>query len=65
MAVVPGFTFSEETEMISSLYSAIAFYKQYAQTSANNREYWMNKAEVSQQLADKFYNTCRDAIYNV
>ena len=65
MALIPDFTFKEETELVSSLYSAVAFYKQYAETSPDNSEYWKERAETAQKVADKFYAACQNAIYNL
>lgn len=65
MALIPGFTFSEETEMISALYSAVALMKVYADESVNNKSYWMQRVEEYTKVADKFNNACRDAIYNL
>lgn len=65
MPVIPGFTFNEETTMISALYSAVALMKVYADESVDNKEYWMKRLEDYTKVADKFNNACRDAIYNV
>ena len=65
MPVVPGFTFNEETEMISALYSAVALMKRYEEESVDNKSYWMQRVEDYTKVADKFSNACRDAIYNV
>ena len=61
MAVVPGFTFNEETEMISALYSAVALMKRYEEESVNNKSYWMQRVEDYTKVADKFSTACRDA----
>ena len=65
MALIPDFTFKEETELVSSLYSAVAFYKHCAETSTNNSDYWKERAETAQKVADKFYAACQNAIYNL
>ena len=65
MALIPGFTFNEETEMISALYSAVALMKVYADESLSNKSYWMQRVEEYTKVADKFNNACRDAIYNL
>ena len=64
MPVIPGFTFNEETEMISAMYSAVALMKVYADESTDNKSYWQKRAEDYTKVADKFNNACRDAIYN-
>jgi len=64
MAVVPGFTFNEETEMISALYSAVALMKRYEEESVDNKSYWMQRVEDYTKVADKFSTACRNAIYN-
>ena len=65
MALIPDFTFTEETELISSLYSAVSFYKHCAETSTNNSDYWKERAETAQKVADKFFTACQNAIYNL
>jgi hypothetical protein len=64
MAVVPGFTFNEETEMISALYSAVALMKRYEEESVDNKSYWRQRIEDYTNVADKFSTACRNAIYN-
>jgi len=64
MAVIPGFTFSEETEMISALYSAVALMKRYEEESVDHKSYWRQRIEDYTKVADKFSATCRNAIYN-
>ena len=64
MALIPGFTFNEETEMISALYSAVALMKTFSNESLDNKDYWMKRVEDYTRVADKFHNACRDAIYN-
>jgi len=64
MAVVPGFTFNEETEMISALYSAVALMKRYEEESVDHKSYWRQRIEDYTKIADKFSATCRNAIYN-
>jgi hypothetical protein len=65
MAVVPGFTFNEETEMISALYSAVALMKRYEEESVDHKSYWRQRIEDYTNVADKFSTACRNAIYNV
>jgi len=65
MAVIPGFTFNEETEMISALYSAVALMKRYEEESVDNKDYWRQRTEDYTNVADKFFAVCRNAIYNV
>ena len=64
MAVIPGFTFNEETEMISALYSAVALMKRYEEESVDNKDYWRQRIEDYTNVADKFSAACRNAIYN-
>jgi len=64
MAVVPGFTFNEETEMISALYSAVALMKRYEEESVDHKSYWRQRIKDYTEIADKFSATCRNAIYN-
>jgi len=64
MAVIPGFTFNEETEMISALYSAVALMKRYEEESVDHKSYWSQRIEDYTKIADKFSATCRNAIYN-
>jgi len=64
MAVIPGFTFNEETEMISALYSAVALMKRFEEESVDHKSYWSQRIEDYTKIADKFSATCRNAIYN-
>jgi hypothetical protein len=53
--VTKTLTFAEETEVISSLYTAVAYLKQMRDVSISNRDYWEQRVEETQHVADKFY----------
>lgn len=65
MALIPGFTFKEETDMISALYSAVAMFKKLEEESYDNKIYWNGRVKETEQIADKFYNACQNALYNL
>ena len=53
--VTKTLTFEEETDLVSSLYSAVAFFKQLEEESINNKDYWKKRIQEAQNVADKFY----------
>ena len=53
--VTKTLTFAEETEVVSSLYTAVAYLKQMEKDSISNRDYWEQRVEDAQHVADKFY----------
>ena len=55
---------SECSELITSAYNASAWYRHLAQDSNLNREYWLERAEKAEQVAEKLNNAYTDAIYN-
>ena len=62
MAVVPGFTFNEETEMISALYSAVALMQRYEEESVDNKSYWMQRVEDFTKVAH--YKEFQEELYD-
>lgn len=55
-------SFNEETEVISAVYTASAYYKLMAKDSVDNKQYWLDKAENIVKIADKLYTEMRDSI---
>ena len=53
--VTKTLTFEEETDLVSSLCSAVAFFKQLEEESINNKDYWKKRIQEAQNVADKFY----------
>ena len=53
--VTKTLTFAEETEVVSSLYTAVAYLKQMEKESITNKDYWRQRQEEAQNVADKFY----------
>ena len=53
--VTKTLTFEEETDLVSSLYSAVAYLKQMEEESITNKDYWRQRQQQAQNVADKFY----------
>ena len=53
--VTKTLTFEEETDLVSSLYTAVAYLKQLEEESINNKDYWRGRIQQAQNVADKFY----------
>ena len=53
--VTKTLTFEEETDLVSSQNSAVAFFKQLEEESINNKDYWKKRIQEAQNVADKFY----------
>jgi len=53
--VTKTLTFEEETDLVSSLYSAVAYFKHLEEESINNKDYWQKRIQEAQNVADKFY----------
>ena len=53
--VTKTLTFEEETDLVSSLYTAVAYLKQMEEESINNKDYWRQRQQQAQNVADKFY----------
>ena len=53
--VTKTLTFEEETDLVSSLYTAVAYLKQLEEDSINNKDYWRERIQQAQNVADKFY----------
>ena len=56
---------SECSELITSAYNASAWYRHLAQDSNLNREYWLERAEQAEQVAEKLNNAYTNELYNV
>ena len=53
--VTKTLTFEEETDLVSSLYTAVAYLKQMEEDSITNKDYWRKRQQEAQNVADKFY----------
>ena len=53
--VTKTLTFEEETDLVASLYTAVAYLKQLEEESINNKDYWSQRKQQAQNVADKFY----------
>jgi hypothetical protein len=62
--LIPGFTMSECSELITSSYNSVAWYKQLAEGSKTNREYWLERAEKAEAIADKLNEAYTKALYD-
>ena len=50
---VPNFTYDEETDLLSAVAYGVAFAKQLADDSVENKDYWFRKAELFDKIAEK------------
>ena len=62
-SLIPGFTMGECSELITSAYNSAAWYRYLAQDSEQNRDYWLERAEKSELLADKLNDAYSKALY--
>ena len=61
--VTKTLSFDEESELLSAVYTSIAYYKLLAKDSVDNKDYWLDKAELIHRIADKFYAEMREVTY--
>ncbi len=62
-SLIPGFTMGECSELITCAYNSAAWYRYLAQDSELNRDYWLERAEESELLADKLSDAYSKALY--
>jgi hypothetical protein len=62
-SLIPGFTMGECSELITCAYNSAAWYRYLAQDSEQNRDYWLERAEKSEMLADKLNDAYSKALY--
>lgn len=62
-SLIPGFTMGEYSELITCAYNSAAWYRYLAQDSELNRDYWLERAEESELLADKLSDAYSKALY--
>jgi hypothetical protein len=62
-SLIPGFSMSECSELITSAYNSAAWYRYLASDSSQNRDYWLERAEKSEFLADKLNDAYSKALY--
>ena len=61
--LISGFTMGECSELITCAYNSAAWYRYLAQDSEQNRDYWLERAEKSEMLADKLNDAYSKALY--
>ena len=61
--LISGFTMGECSELITCAYNSAAWYCYLAQDSEQNRDYWLERAEKSELLADKLNDAYSKALY--
>jgi len=61
---IPNFTYNEETELICAVFHSVAYMKQLADESFDNKGYWMQRAETLEKVADKLNKEIRNFYYN-
>ena len=61
--LIPGFTMSECGELVNSAYNSVAWYKQLAEGSKANREYWLARADKAEEIANKLNEAYTKALY--
>lgn len=61
--LISGFSMSECSELITSAYNSVAWYKHLAEDSTMNRDYWLQRAEEAEQVAEKLNDAYTKALY--
>lgn len=64
-SLIPNFSMSECSELIASAYNSVAWYRQLANEKTQNRDYWLERAENAEKLADKLNDAYSKALYGV
>lgn len=62
-SLIPNFSMSECSELITSTYNSSAWYRQLANEKTQNRDYWLERAENAEKLADKLNDAYSKALY--
>lgn len=62
-SLIPNFSMSECSELITSTYNSVAWYRQLANEKTQNRDYWLERAENAEKLADKLNDAYSKALY--
>jgi hypothetical protein len=62
--LIPNFTYDEETDLICSVFHSVAYMKQLADESVDNKGYWMQRAETFEKVANKLNEEIRNFYYN-
>jgi hypothetical protein len=62
--LIPNFTYDEETDLICAAFHSVAFMKQLADESVDNKDYWMRRAEQLENVANKLNEEVRNFYYN-
>jgi hypothetical protein len=61
---IPNFTYDEETELLSAVAYGVAFAKQLADESVENKSYWLQRTKTFDKIADKLSIEVRNFYYN-
>jgi hypothetical protein len=64
VTLIPNFTYEEETELICAVFHSVAYMKQLADDSVDNKGYWMQRAETLEKVAVKLNEEIRNFYYN-
>jgi hypothetical protein len=62
-SLIPDFSMSECSELIASAYNSSAWYQRLATEYTQNRDYWLERAESAEKLADKLNDAYSKALY--
>jgi hypothetical protein len=61
--LIDGFSMSECSELITCAYNSVAWYKMLAEKSEVNYDYWMQRAEDAERVAEKLNNAYSKELY--
>ena len=62
--LIPNFTYEEESDLLAAVFHSVAYMKQLADESTDNKGYWMRRAESFEKVADKLNQEVRNFYYN-
>jgi hypothetical protein len=61
--MISDFTMSECAELITSAYNSVSWYRNLAEKSELNRDYWIERAGKAEKIADKLNEVYRKEFY--
>ena len=64
VTLIPNFTYDEESDLLCAAHYAVAYMKQLADESVDNKSYWMQRAETFEKIASKLNDEVRNYYYN-
>jgi hypothetical protein len=62
--LIPNFTYDEESDLLAAAFHSVAYMKQLADDSVDNKDYWMQRAESLEKVAVKLNEEVRNFYYN-